>query len=234
MDFNLSEEHRAYAGAVARFAREKLAAGMLDRAHSSAYPWDAARLIAQQGLMGIAFPEASGGQGGTLMHAVLAIQEVALVCPKSADIVQAGNFGPIRTFVEYATPAQKAKWLPGLLAGEKLITLGMSEPEAGSAVTELQTSARADGDEFVIKGAKIFSSHSPHASLFLVYVRFAPGVDGIGSVLIERDTPGFTIGKPSTFMSGEQWCPLYFEDCRIPAANVLLDRKSTRLNSSHG
>ena len=224
MDFNLSEEHRAYAGAVARFAREKLAAGMLDRAHSSAYPWDAARLIAQQGLMGIAFPEASGGQGGTLMHAVLAIQEVALVCPKSADIVQAGNFGPIRTFVEYATPAQKAKWLPGLLAGEKLIALGMSEPEAGSAVTELQTSARADGDEFVIKGAKIFSSHSPHASLFLVYVRFAPGVDGIGSVLIERDTPGFTIGKPSTFMSGEQWCPLYFEDCRIPAANVLLGR----------
>ncbi|MCP2937247.1 acyl-CoA dehydrogenase family protein, partial [Salmonella enterica subsp. enterica serovar Typhimurium] len=84
--------------------QDKLAPGALQRAHSAQYPWDAARMLAEQGLLGIAFPEEDGGQGGTLMHAVIAIQEIALVCPKSADIVQAGNFGPIRTFVEYATP----------------------------------------------------------------------------------------------------------------------------------
>jgi alkylation response protein AidB-like acyl-CoA dehydrogenase len=89
-------------------------------------------------------------------------------------------------------------------------------------VTELKTHARADGDSFVINGGKVFSTHSPHADLFLIYVRFGPGVGGIGSVLVERGTPGFTVGTPSDFMSGEQWCPLYFEDCRIPAANVLL------------
>ncbi|WP_404301266.1 acyl-CoA dehydrogenase family protein [Alicycliphilus denitrificans] len=222
MDFTLSEEHRAFADSVARFAQDKLQDGALARAHSPHYPWETAALLAEQGLLGIAFPEADGGQGGTLMHAVLAIEQVALVCPKSADIVQAGNFGPIRTFVEYATPEQKQRFLPDLLAGRKLISLGMTEPDAGSAVTELKTSARQDGDHYVINGSKIFSTHSPEAELFLIYVRFGPGVGGIGSVLVERGTPGFQVGTPSNFMNGEQWSQLYFEDCRIPAANVLL------------
>lgn len=222
MNFELSEEHRAFAESVSRFAQDKLAVGALERAHACEYPWEIAQLLAQQGLLGIAFPEEDGGQGGTLMHAVLAIQEIALVCPKSADIVQAGNFGPIRTFVEYATPEQKERFLPDLLGGRKLISLGMTEPDAGSAVTELRTSARQDGDGYVINGSKIFSTHSPDASVFLVYVRFGPGIDGIGSVLMERDTPGFTVGKPASFMNGEQWSQLYFEDARIPAKNLLL------------
>jgi alkylation response protein AidB-like acyl-CoA dehydrogenase len=222
MNFELSEEHEAFADSVSRFAQDRLSAGALERAHSSEYPWETAQLLARQGLLGIAFPEEDGGQGGTLMHAVLAIQQIALVCPKSADIVQAGNFGPIRTFVEYATPEQKARFLPDLLGGRKLISLGMTEPDAGSAVTELKTSARQDGDDYVINGSKIFSTHSPDASLFLVYVRFGPGLGGIGSVLVERDTPGFTVGKPASFMNGEQWSQLYFEDARIPTQNLLL------------
>lgn len=222
MDFHLKEEHDSFAQAVRRFAQNELAPGALARAHSAAYPTDVAKALARQGLLGIAFDERDGGQGGSLMHAVLAIQEVALACPKSADIVQAGNFGPIRTFVEYASPIQKARYLPGLLKGEQVICLGMSEPEAGSAVTELVTSATLEGDEVVINGSKVFSTHSPHASLFLIYVRFGPGVDGIGSVLVERGTPGFSIGEPSNFMSGEQWSQLYFENCRIPASQVLL------------
>jgi alkylation response protein AidB-like acyl-CoA dehydrogenase len=222
MDFNLSEEHQAFADSVARFAQDKLAGGALERAHSQHYPWETARILAEQGLLGIAFPEEDGGQGGTLMHAVLAIQQIALACPKSADIVQAGNFGPIRTFVEYATPEQKERYLPDLLAGKKLISLGMSEPDAGSAVTELKTSATQDGDGYIINGSKVFSTHSPEAELFLIYVRFGPGVGGIGSVLVERGTPGFEVGKPSSFMNGEEWSPLFFENCRVPASNVLL------------
>ena len=222
MDFHLNEEHDSFAQAVRRFAQAELAPGALARAHSAAYPTDVAKALARQGLLGIAFDERDGGQGGSLMHAVLAIQEVALACPKSADIVQAGNFGPIRTFVEYASPTQKARYLPGLLKGEQVVCLGMSEPEAGSAVTELVTSATLEGDAVVINGSKVFSTHSPHASLFLIYVRFGPGVDGIGSVLVERGTPGFSIGEPSNFMSGEQWSQLYFENCRIPASQVLV------------
>lgn len=222
MNFELTEEHQAFADTVARFARDQLAEGALARAHSHAYPWDTAQLLAKQGLLGIAFPEEDGGQGGTLMHAVLAIQQVALVCPKSADIVQAGNFGPIRTFVEYASDEQKVRFLPDLLGGRKLISLGMTEPDAGSAVTDLKTSAQLVGDHYVINGSKIFSTHSPDAELFLIYVRFGPGVGGIGSILVERGTPGFEIGQPSSFMNGEKWSQLYFDNCRVPANNLLL------------
>jgi alkylation response protein AidB-like acyl-CoA dehydrogenase len=222
MNFQLTEEQSAFAESVRRFARDQLAEGAVARAHATAYPWETAKKLSEQGLLGILMPEAEGGSGGTLMDAVIAIQEVALVCPKSADIIQGGNFGPIRTFVEYATADQKKRYLPDLLGARKLISLGMTEPEAGSAVTDLQTSARLDGAECVIDGTKVFSTHSPEAGLFLVYVRFGPGVGGIGSVLIERDTPGFTLGRPTMFMNGEQWAQLYFDNCRIPAANVLL------------
>jgi alkylation response protein AidB-like acyl-CoA dehydrogenase len=208
--------------AVRRFAEGELADGALERAHSSDYPWDVAEKLSAMGMIGITISEDDGGVGGTLMDAVITIQELAMVCPKSADVAQAGNFGPIRTFAEFASPAQKERWLPDLLTGKKLISLGMSEPDAGSAVTELKTSAREDGDDYVINGSKVFSTHSPHADLFLIYVRFGPGTGGIGSILVERGTPGFTVGKPAPFMSGEEWCPLYFEDCRIPKENVLL------------
>ena len=222
MNFKLTAEQQAFAESVRGFARRELAPGALERAHTAKYPWETARKIAGQGLMGLAFPEKDGGAGGTLMDAVIAIREVALACPRSADIVQAGNFGPIRTFVEYASAEQKKRFLPDLLQGRKVMSLAMTEPGAGSALTDLATSATRDGDHWVVKGSKIFSTHSSEAALFLVYVRFGPGVGGIGSVIVERDTPGFTIGRASRFMNGEEWSQLYFEDCRVPAANLLL------------
>jgi alkylation response protein AidB-like acyl-CoA dehydrogenase len=222
MDFALTEEQRLFAETVRRFATDRLKDGALKRAHDPDFHWDIAQLIAEQGLLGITLKPEDGGAGGTLMDAVIAIEQIALVCPKSADIVQAGNFGPIRTFAEYGTPAQKAKWLPELLAGKMLISLGMSEPDAGSAATELRTTAHEDGEHFVVNGQKVFGTHSRDAGIYLIYVRFGPGLDGIGSVIIERGAPGFTVGEPSSFMSGEEWCPLYFESCRVPKENLLL------------
>lgn len=222
MHFALTPEQTSFADTVRRFARAELAAGALERAHVPSFPWTVAQRLAEMGLLGITIGEADGGIGGTLMDAVTAIQELALVCPKSADVVQAGNFGPLRTFAEYASAQQKERFLPDLLAGRSLIALGMSEPDAGSAVTELKTFARPDGNGFRITGSKVFSTHSPEANLFLIYVRFGPGVGGIGSVLVERGTPGFAVGQPSAFMSGEEWSQLYLEDCYIPNENVLL------------
>jgi hypothetical protein len=167
-------------------------------------------------------PEADGGQGGSLMDAILAIETVSAVCPRSADVIQAGNFGPIRTFVEYATDDQKARYLGPLLAGKATISVGMSEPEAGSAVTDLKTTATPDGNGFRVNGTKVFSSHSADSNLFLIYLRYGPGVDGIGSVLIERGQEGFTLGKPSRYVGGDDWCQLYFENVRVEPENVLL------------
>lgn len=222
MQFAFTEEQKLFAESVRRFAEGALQPQALARAHDPRFPRDVAQDLARQGLLGIAMAPKDGGQGGSLMDAVIAIEQVAAACPRSADVVQAGNFGPIRTFAEYATPEQKQRFLPDLLAGRKVISLGMSEPDAGSAVTELRTTARKDGGDYLLTGTKVFSTHSPDADLFLIYVRFGPGVKGIGSVLVERGTPGFSIGQPSPFMSGEEWCQLYFEDCRIPAENVLL------------
>lgn len=222
MDFDFAEEQQILLDSVRRFARQELAPGAVARAAAEAYPWDVAGRMAELGLMGLSLPTGIGGAGGSLLDAIIAIQAVAEFCPRSADVVQAGNFGPMRTFAEYASPEQRERWLSDLLKGRLVISLGMTEPGAGSAVTELATTARGDGDAYVIDGRKIFGTHSADAGLFLIYVRFGPGLDGIGSVLVERDTPGFEIGQPSRFMNGEHWSPLYFDGCRIPAGNVLL------------
>jgi len=222
MQFNFTEEQQAFADSVRRFALAHLEKDALERAHDPHYPFDVAKLISAQGLMGITVPEADGGQGGTLMDAVIAIEQVAAICPRSSDVVQFGNFGPIRTFAEYATPEQKARWLPDLLQGRMVMSLGITEPDAGSAATDLKTSAKAEGSDYIINGGKVFSTFSPDAAIFLIYVRYAPGLGGIGSVIVERGAPGFTIGRPSRFMSGEEWCELNFDNCRIPAQHVLL------------
>lgn len=222
MDFSLTEDQQIFTDAVAGFARKELAKGAAERAEQAAYPWDVAKKFAEFGLLGITVPQEDGGVGGTLVDAILAIRTVAEICPRSGDVIQAANFGPVRTFVEFGTPDQKKRYLGPILAGKAVMSLGMSEPEAGSAVTELKTTATEDGDSYIIDGTKVFGTHSAEADLFLIYVRFGPGIDGIGSVLVERGTPGFTVGEPSQFLSGEDWAQLYFDGCRIPKENVLL------------
>ncbi|MCL4765112.1 MAG: acyl-CoA dehydrogenase [Hyphomicrobiaceae bacterium] len=222
MDFELTPEQRMFRDSVRNFADRTLPAGAVSRAHQQGFPWDVARLLAAQGLIGIGFAEEKGGLGGTLMDAILAIEQIALVCPRSSDLVHAYNFGAIRTFVEYASPAQRERYLPKLLKGEALMAVAMTEPEAGSAVTDLTTAATPKDDGYLINGTKCFTTNSLEADLYLVYVRFGPGVGGIGSIILERDTPGFTFGQPSGFMGGDPWRQLYFEDCYIGRENVLL------------
>ena len=222
MDFRLTPEQQQFRDSVLRFARNELAEKALQRAHTADYPWDVAQRMASQGLLGITIAEADGGQGGTLMDAVLAIEAVASVCPRSADVVQAGNFGPIRVLAEYGSDSQKKRFLKKLLAGEAVIAVGMTEPEAGSAVTDLATRATRDGKGWRINGSKIFTTHSAYADLILAYVRFGPGVAGIGSVLIETKAQGVKQGRRSQFMSGEEWAELSFEEVLVPEDMVLL------------
>jgi len=222
MDFRFTPEQEQFRESVRRFAEKHLAAGARERAHSPDYPWDVAKLMAAQGLLGITVAEADGGQGGALIDAVIAIETVASVCPRSADVVQAGNFGPIRVLAEYGTPEQKRKYLKRLLAGESVISVGMTEPEAGSAVTDLQTTATPEGDGYRVNGSKVFTTHAPHAEVILTYVRYGPGVGGIGSVLVDTKAKGVRFGKRSRFMSGEEWAQIYFENAFVPAGMVVL------------
>ncbi len=220
MDFNLTDQQRMFCDSIAAYARKELAEGALARAHAAEFPHEVARRMAEIGLLGITIPEADGGTGGTLMDAVLAIEEVAKVCPRSADAIAEGNFGAIRVLAHFGTADQKRRYLAPLLKGDELIVVAMTEPDAGSATTDLKTSATPDGKGFRVNGSKVFPN--PFADQYLVYVRYGPGVDGIGSVMLRRDAPGFSIGKPSKFMSGANWAPIFFDNVYVPPEDVLL------------
>lgn len=222
MDFELNEEQRMFQDAVDGFAQRYLAEGALQRAHAEGFPRDVAKMMSEQGLIGITMREEDGGMGGSLMDAVIAIQTVAKHCPRSADVVQAGNFGAVRVLAEYGTDDQKARYLAPILAGDMVISVAMSEPEAGSALTDLKTTATDDGEGVRLNGTKVFSTHSPEADLFLVYCRYGPGVEGIGSVLVEPDTDGVSRGQPVKYLGGEEWCQIYFEDAYVGPENILL------------
>lgn len=222
MEFDLTFEQKAFCESVRTFAQRELAKGALERAHSGDYPSDVATRLGELGLIGITVAEADGGAGGTLMDAVLAIEQIATACPRSADVIHSGNFGALRVLAEFGTPAQKERYLVPLLRGGGVICVAMTEPDAGSAMTDLATTATPDGDGFRINGSKIFTTHSLHASVFLVYVRFGPGVGGIGSILIERGVDGLSFGGAARFLGGEDWNPLFFDDVYVPAENVLL------------
>lgn len=222
MDFNLTPEQHAFHDSIRRFAEKELGADAVERAHSQDYPWDVARLMSAQGLLGITMSEEDGGSGGTLMDAVIAIETIASVCPRSADVVQAGNFGAIRVLAEYGTSFQKEKYLKPLLDGTALIAVGMTEPDAGSSVTELKTSAVRDGAGWRVSGSKIFTTHGPHAHFILAYVRFSPGVQGIGSMIIETNAEGVRLGKRSAFMSDEEWVELFFDNVYVPDEQIVL------------
>jgi alkylation response protein AidB-like acyl-CoA dehydrogenase len=222
MNFEFTPEQQTFRDAVRGFAERHLRDGALKRAHQEEHPWDVARLMAEQGLMGITMKEEDGGQGGSLMDAIIAIETVASVCPRSADVIQAGNFGPVRVLAEYGTPDQKKRYLDRILAGESVITVGMTEPEAGSAVTDLKTSATPDGDGYRINGVKVFQTHASYADVMLTYVRFGPGVGGIGSVLIPRDAEGFRQGAPAKFLNGEEWVQTYLDNVYVGPENVML------------
>jgi alkylation response protein AidB-like acyl-CoA dehydrogenase len=222
MDFNLTSEQQLFQESVRRFAESELKPDAVARAHSSDYPWEVAKKLARQGLMGITIPTEKGGQGGSLLDAVLAIEQIALADPRSADVIQAGNFGAVRVLAEFGTEDQLKRYLGSVLSGEKVMSVAMTEPDAGSAATELKTRAEPDGDGYRVSGSKIFTTHGMHAHLFLVYVRFGPGLDGIGSVLIERGSEGLEVGKGSKFLSGEEWTTFFFDRLYVPKENVLL------------
>ncbi len=222
MDFKFTPEQEQFRDAVRGFAERHLRDGALKRAHQEEHPWDVAKLMAEQGLMGITMKEEDGGQGGSLMDAIIAIETIASVCPRSADVIQAGNFGPVRVLAEYGTPDQKKRYLDKILAGESVITVGMTEPEAGSAVTDLKTSATPDGEGYRINGVKVFQTHASYADVMLTYVRFGPGVGGIGSVLIPRDAEGFKQGAPAKFLNGEEWVQTYLDNVYVGPENVML------------
>ena len=158
MDFTFTSEQKAIQDVARTLAQERFAPKAFTW---DGFPWENAKTLAQAGFTGITIPVSDGGQGGTLMDAVIVMEAVSQICPNSGDVVQATNFGAIRQVSAFGSERVKQDVLPALLAGDGLISAGMSESEAGSALTDLRTTARYDGDDVVLDGEKIWSSYAP-------------------------------------------------------------------------
>jgi butyryl-CoA dehydrogenase len=181
---------------------------------------------AKMGLLGMVLSPEYGGGGQPAINAILAIEELAKFSPMIASPVFESNVGPVRVIDLFGTQAQKQAILPGVCKGENSVSVCMTEPEAGSDLTNLTTRAVEDGDHYILNGRKIFISGGGHASHYMVYTRFGnvTGYKGIGGLIVEKGMPGFSFGKQEQYMGlmGMPSCDLIFEDVKVPKKNVVV------------
>ena len=225
------EEFRA---TVRRFATDALAGKAAHWDEREEFPAENRTLLAKLGYLGLVIPEEYGGSGASIEHASIFLEEVARVCFNTGLICQLAINGPSRAIEILGTSEQKARWLPKCVTGEYMFGIGISEPNAGSAVTDLSTSATEDNDAYVVNGQKAFCTGGTQATHVLVAARFGKtaGAKGIGALIIEKGTPGFEIGHPGPKMGGRgvSEVELFFDNCRVPKENVLVhgDPESSR------
>jgi alkylation response protein AidB-like acyl-CoA dehydrogenase len=178
------------------------------------------------GLLGITLPERYGGSGLPAIYAILAMEELARVSTRASGPVMESSLGPIRVVEKFGTEEQKRRFIPPCCRGEKFMSVGMTEPDAGSALTDLTTRAVLKGDHYVLNGQKRFISGGGHSDWYLVYVRLSEqkGHRGIGAIVVEKGSPGFTFGKQEEFMGlrGMASCDLIFEDCLAPKEDLII------------
>jgi butyryl-CoA dehydrogenase len=198
------------------------------------YPTENLKLLAELGYLGIVIPEEYGGSGAPIIQGTLLLEEIARVCFNTALVAQGGINGPSRAITILANEEQKKRWLPGCVSGENIFGIGISEPGAGSAMTDMITSATPDGDHIILNGQKCFCTGGHVATHIMVFARWGKtqGPRGIGALVVEKGTPGFEIGHPGPKMGGRGVAEveLFFDHCRVPVENLIMagDPNSTR------
>jgi butyryl-CoA dehydrogenase len=225
MDFELGEEQRLVRDMVHDFAQREIAPRAAEVDKSEEFPADNLRQMAELGLLGLPYPEEYGGGGGDYLSYAIAVEEIARACGSTALIYAAHvslGCGPIYYF---GTEAQKQKWLPHLCSGRGLGAFGLTEPEAGSDAGATRTVATRDGDHYVLNGSKMWITSGAIADVIVATAKTDPtaGTQGISCFLVEKGTPGFIPGKnePKMGLKGSVTSALAFENCRVPASNLL-------------
>ncbi|MFD5826722.1 acyl-CoA dehydrogenase family protein [Lentzea sp. NPDC060358] len=228
LDFRLPSEYEDLRKTVEEFARDEVAPVIGDYYERCEFPYPIVAKMGQMGLLGLPFPEEHGGMGGDYFALCLTLEELARVDSSVAITVEAATSLGAMPIYRYGTDEQKAQWLPSLTSGRQLGAFGLTEPGSGSDAGALATTARLDGDEWVINGTKAFITNSGTDITGLVTVAAVTGTqpDGrkeISSIIVPSGTPGFTVSKKYSKVG---WCAsdtreLSFLDCRVPAANLL-------------
>ncbi|MEE4537362.1 MAG: acyl-CoA dehydrogenase family protein [Erythrobacter sp.] len=227
MNFQLSEEQSALQDAARTFARGELPelAREMER-HDYPVPPDMLARYGAMGFLGINLPEEYGGLGLGHVEALLVLEEFAKISNAVAFPVFEALVGPVRTIERFGSSAMKARVLPQVIRGEKVVAVSMSEPDAGTALTDLATTARPHGNGYRVSGTKRWTSGGGHSDYYVTYCRFNddPGAKGIGAVLLEKDMAGISFGKREELMGfrGIPTADITIDDVQISEEHVII------------
>ncbi|MEU8387116.1 acyl-CoA dehydrogenase family protein [Micromonospora sp. NPDC048842] len=231
MDFRLTDEQAALRESVREFAREVIAPVIAEHYEQHTFPYEVIRQMGKMGLFGLPFAEEHGGMGGDYFALCLALEELARVDSSVAITLEAAVSLGAMPIYRFGTEEQKATWLPRLLSGEALAGFGLTEPGTGSDAAGTQTRAVLDGDEWVINGSKAFITNSGTDITAMVTVTAVTGTNPDGSkelstIIVPTGTPGFAVapGYSKVGWTASDTHELTFDDCRVPAANLLGER----------
>jgi acyl-CoA dehydrogenase len=219
------DEHLALRAQVRRWAEREVAPHALAWEEAEEFPRALYARAAEAGVLGLSYPEELGGAGGDLSHAVVAAEEMILAGRSVGVTVGLGSHAiALPPILRAGTDAQRARWVPPVLRGERIAALAVTEPGGGSDVAALRTRARRDGDHYIVDGAKTFITSGARADLVTVAVRTGEaGHGGISMLVVEAGTPGFTVGRRLKKMGwwASDTAELFFDGCRVPAENLV-------------
>lgn len=209
---------------VRRFAQEKIAPLVREMDEKQKIDPSLLPQLFDLGILGVEIPEQYGGFDGSFMGAILAVEEISAVDPSIGVVVDVQNTLTINALLRWGTEEQKSKYLPRMNT-DTICSYALSEASSGSDAFSLRTQARRVGDDYVLNGRKLWISNAVEANLFIVFATVDPaaGYKGITAFLIERDTPGFQVGKKEDKLGirASSTCELLFDDCRVPVTAVL-------------
>lgn len=226
LNFSLTAEQQALKLSVRKFAQNELPEIALEIERDDQPPSLALKQrFGELGYLGVNLPTQYGGGGLSHLDAVLVLEEVAKVSISVAFPIFESCFGPTLAIAHFGSDQMKETVIPKVCSGDMVVAVSMSEPEAGSALTDLKTSGRVEGDEIILNGTKRWCSGAGHSEAYVVYCRLneSPGAKGIGAVLVHKGTPGFTFGKRDHHMGfrGVYSADMHFDDARVPVTDIL-------------
>jgi alkylation response protein AidB-like acyl-CoA dehydrogenase len=220
----LTDEQREIRELVRVLARERIGPRAAEIDKSAEFPWDVVELFRENDLFGVMYGEEHGGVGASALMTLVVIEELSKVCATSGLIVAVQELGSLGIKLA-GSEEQKRRFLPRLASGEWLAAYALTEPGSGSDSAAMRTTARREGDEYVLDGGKRFITNAGVASLYVVFAKTDPeaGHAGISAFVVEAGTPGFEVGRiePKMGIKGSTTGELHFDDCRVPAANLL-------------
>ena len=223
MKFELSFEQRALVGTIRQLARSRFR-GRAQRYMDGSFPWDNIQELAGLGVLGMAVPEEYGGSGLPVLDTALVLEEIAKVCYVTAMAVLGEVGVQTRIISSFAPEHIKQRILPKVCTGDCILAVCMTEPHAGTDVANYRTNATIAGETLRLNGVKTLISRVDEAAMFVVFSRVdgRPGREGIGCVLIDKDTPGLSVTGRFHTMGGENLAEVRFEDCELPLENLIL------------